>query len=416
MNKKVLIITTDVYPFGHSELLFSENIDAISKSFDYVEIFSLTDNQDLKYKLPSNVFANHLNKNFSKIKYTYRLIKVLIITLFSEIRFLKKNGRSFTLSHLKVLINTILNSIHFSNQVEQKIKKYDRNDLIFSQSYWCNDVYLSILFLKKFSKIHFQKTTSYLHGYDLVWERHKPNYLPLRWFIDENSDKLFFVSEFGRKYYSSHFTKTKSPLIVNYLGVTRLFDIHKTEIDHFRIVSCSRIIPLKRIHLIIEALSLIDNLIIEWVHFGSGELESEIKILANRKLLEKSNITFYFMGNVKNDEIQQFYALNQVDLFLNVSEYEGVPISIMEAMAYGIPCLATDVGGVTEIVDNQNGMLVDKNISIKELKDQIEYYLNNEIKVKEEKSHQAVKYWAEKFNSKTNYRRFIDFYFDNNSL
>ena len=69
-------------------------------------------------------------------------------------------------------------------------------------------------------------------------------------------------------------------------------------------------------------------------------------------------------------------ALNQVDLFCNVSEYEGVPISIMEAMAYGIPCLATHVGGVSEIVNCQTGILIEKNSSANQIKNYIVTFLH----------------------------------------
>jgi glycosyltransferase involved in cell wall biosynthesis len=93
----------------------------------------------------------------------------------------------------------------------------------------------------------------------------------------------------------------------------------------------------------------------------------EISTLANNKLNSKYNISFQLMGNVKNEEIQKYYSLNQVDLFINVSEYEGIPISIMEAMAYGIPCLATNVGGVREIVNDDNGFLLNKDTNYNQI-------------------------------------------------
>jgi glycosyltransferase involved in cell wall biosynthesis len=56
--------------------------------------------------------------------------------------------------------------------------------------------------------------------------------------------------------------------------------------------------------------------------------------------------------------VPRFYSNNPVDLFLNVSESEGIPVSIMEAMAAGIPVIATDVGGSAEIVDDSVGTIV----------------------------------------------------------
>ncbi|MGZ5247769.1 MAG: glycosyltransferase, partial [Flavitalea sp.] len=62
------------------------------------------------------------------------------------------------------------------------------------------------------------------------------------------------------------------------------------------------------------------------------------------------------------------------DLFLNVSESEGVPVSIMEAMSAGLPVIATNVGGTREIVDGSNGVLVNKNISALELSDLLVHF------------------------------------------
>ena len=47
--------------------------------------------------------------------------------------------------------------------------------------------------------------------------------------------------------------------------------------------------------------------------------------------------------------------LSQSDVFILSSHYEGLPISIIEAMRAGLPVVATDVGGVTELVDETNG-------------------------------------------------------------
>jgi glycosyltransferase involved in cell wall biosynthesis len=413
MKKKVLLITTDVYPYGHSELLYSENIDLIAKEFDIVEIFSLANKGELSFNLPKNVHAQKLDIDYKRKDYIIEVFFFFIKTFFKEKVFLKINKCPFTFSHFKVFINSIFQAIHFSKQIEQRLKKYFFNDdLIYAQSYWCNEVFLAILILKiKTKKV--QKATSYLHGYDLVWERYSPKYLPLRWFVSKYANKLFFVSEFGKNYFSSKFTEIKPDLIVNYLGVSRIFEIKKKDIDFYRIVSCSRIIPLKRIHLIIESLELINQLQIEWIHFGSGEIENEIKDLAFKKLGLKDNITYHFMGSVENHFIQKYYSLNQVDLFCNVSEYEGIPISIMEAMAYGIPCLATDVGGVNEIVNNHNGILIQKDCTIYQLKNHIEQFILKTYEEKQNFINEAILTWERKFNSKSNFLQFLKIYKEN---
>ena len=55
---------------------------------------------------------------------------------------------------------------------------------------------------------------------------------------------------------------------------------------------------------------------------------------------------------------QEYYSANRVDLFISLSASEGLPVSMMEAISFGIPILATGVGGVPEIVNTSTGRLV----------------------------------------------------------
>ncbi|MFL0194646.1 glycosyltransferase [Clostridium sp. WILCCON 0269] len=85
---------------------------------------------------------------------------------------------------------------------------------------------------------------------------------------------------------------------------------------------------------------------------GDGELKNELVALA-KKLNILNHITFY--GNVSNVE----WYLAKADVFVLSSDYEGLPLSILEAMASGLPIVATDVGGVADVVTD-NGFLINK--------------------------------------------------------
>ena len=47
-----------------------------------------------------------------------------------------------------------------------------------------------------------------------------------------------------------------------------------------------------------------------------------------------------------------------IDIFINVSSSEGLPVAIMEAISFDIPIIATNVGGTSEIVTPETGILI----------------------------------------------------------
>lgn len=53
--------------------------------------------------------------------------------------------------------------------------------------------------------------------------------------------------------------------------------------------------------------------------------------------------------------------LSALDVFVLCSDSEALPLALMEACAAGLPCIATQVGGVTEILGEEQGLLVSPN-------------------------------------------------------
>lgn len=72
------------------------------------------------------------------------------------------------------------------------------------------------------------------------------------------------------------------------------------------------------------------------------------------------NNNIYFKGSFTN--INEVY--NSIDLLILPSLWEGLPFVILESMSFGVPVVASDVGGISEVViPNFNGQLVKKNSS-----------------------------------------------------
>lgn len=87
---------------------------------------------------------------------------------------------------------------------------------------------------------------------------------------------------------------------------------------------------------------------------GDGPLRSELEKQAGQHSLLSGKIEF--LGEL--GDMKQVYA--EADALVLTSDYEGTPNVILEAMAHGLPVLATRVGGTPEILNENCGMLVER--------------------------------------------------------
>ena len=150
---------------------------------------------------------------------------------------------------------------------------------------------------------------------------------------------------------------------------------------------------------------MMTDLPLRWYHIGDGPMKESLLLLANE--LPKT-IRWKFLGAIPNREVQKFYAEHYVDAFINVSESEGIPVSIMEALSYGIPAIATDVGGVSEIIeDGKNGFLLKKNFTSEELISALSVF-GNLTKENSMMRINAATMWNEKYNAVNNYSQFYN--------
>jgi glycosyltransferase involved in cell wall biosynthesis len=96
-----------------------------------------------------------------------------------------------------------------------------------------------------------------------------------------------------------------------------------------------------------------------------------------------------------------------VNLFVSVSETEGLPVSMMEALSFGIPILSTDVGGCKEIVNEKTGVLIPLSTS----PSAIAGIITDFRKSKENGAdfRKGVReFWEKNFNMSNNYRQFFE--------
>lgn len=120
--------------------------------------------------------------------------------------------------------------------------------------------------------------------------------------------------------------------------------------------------PLFTIEVYSEILKKNEQVIFIWI--GDGPLKKQCY-----ELIEKNGIgkSFILLGDRTDVE----YLIPDFDIFSLLSDWESMPLSILEAMAAGLPVLASDVGGIRELVqDNINGVII-KNKDLYETREQI---------------------------------------------
>lgn len=126
--------------------------------------------------------------------------------------------------------------------------------------------------------------------------------------------------------------------------------------DAFLVGMLGRIVPVKNHRMLLEAALRVKNkrsdINVRYVIVGRGELERELKNMVVSMGLDK---VFNFLG--WREDLGNIYA--GLDVVALTSMNEGTPLALIEAMAMGKAIIATDVGGVPDIIDDGNsGILV----------------------------------------------------------
>jgi len=397
---KNLIIYTNNFPYETGEPFLAEEIEYLSGYFTSIHIIPLFFVSDIVRKVPANVTYSQpifkYNINHHKIRLFFDgilntspvlyFVKEALVksVLFNRVHFI--HWLSFTCIHRFLLKNNPTGALGTGTIL---------------YFYWGDKPSGIVPFLKKkFANPIIVR----FHGSD-VFEEVKNGYIPCRESLLKSLNAAVFISQKGENYVKNKYPGINFASWVFRLGVKNRGKAKASSDGEFRVVSCSNVVKLKRVHLILEALMQCEHRI-HWVHFGDGPLLSD---LIEKVTLVKDNIIITLKGQVLGSEIYDYYKNMPVDLFINVSESEGIPVSIMEAISFGIPVIATDVGGVSEIVNESMGKLIPKDFSTLELAGIIEDFRTkseNEISVLKENAYNV---WEKNYNAEINFPHFADF-------
>ena len=406
MKQKTLILLCDNYPLSAREFFIDDEMRVIAPRFEKVILYtaSAKSDENLNRFVPDNAQVVQFSKHkleIGKIKSFFRIFKPMFLR---ELVFaVHKLPMKYWVSAFKIMYVDIHRATNLKNELQQFC---DHSHLNLSNcvfySYWHDYKAFALAMLRcKYGC----SCVARAHGWDNFANRHNPPYLPFKKYTIRNLSQTFTISQKGKDEFAKYASRNlKNKVIVSRLGKfnerTPLFAKQNNSI---LICSCSNLIPLKQIDQIIEVISKLEISNLQWVHFGDGPLREELERVA-KKLLP--NVEYEFRGIVPNSEILDFYANHYVDLFINLSSSEGIPVSIMEALSAGIPVVATDVGGTAEAVNNKNGFLIPAYFNSADAAQIITNYLKLEPLRQQQYRQKAYQFWKDNFEAGKNYITF----------
>lgn len=189
-------------------------------------------------------------------------------------------------------------------------------------------------------------------------------------FVYKNADKIIITSKKDQEFIINNFkiNPEKIAVINNYIDTNLFIKKENNKNKKNKLVFVGRFNQQKNLFNLLEA---VNNLKVELNLIGSGELEKELKEKAKNIKMAQIN----FLGNILNENLPE--KLNENEIFVFPSLYEGNPKALLEAMSVGLVILTTKVKGIREIVKHkENGYLVETNSD--SIKKGLEELLNND--------------------------------------
>lgn len=413
-NNKILYVLNAFYPYQVGESFLETETDYYN-GFDKIIIVPVY--AEVKQKNLGSIYhKSNIELYYLDVSHFKKLIIVLKCALkvlfssefYSEVEVLYKSKR-LTLYNMIKMIKFLIRGIYCSDTVIQDINMNTKNnDRIVLYSYWMNlDAYIGAKVKAKIKNRIIDKFITRCHRVDIYEYAEPTKYIPMRNYIFKEANCILPISDDGKKYLINKYGLSEKDIHVMRLGTFDKGERYSPKEMTLKIISCSWIRPVKRINLIIEALKNV-NIPVEWTHYGDGDDFEKIRIAIEK--LDNPLVKCILAGKKTNQEILEIYTKKDFNVFINVSENEGVPVSIMEAMSFGKIIIATDVGGTSEIVQNsQNGFLLDKNFDVHYLTRIFENIYNMSTEQYFRMCRKSRDIWNSKCNADINYKKFIDF-------
>lgn len=357
-----LLLFTGLYPYGRGEAFLEPEIAHLAAAFDQVTVVPRHVDGALR-ELPPNVRVDDTLAARHRPRGRRNRPRALAACLTSRHFYAELARRPATFVQVPAadrLVGHLAGALRVAAWLEDEIAagRFDpRCDVCYCYWLWVEALGAGILRARHPEL----RIVARAHGFDVYAERHEPPYIPLQRLAIRAADRVCTVSEHGRAYLAAAHPREAGRIEVARLGTVDPAGCSAPSGDGvLRVLTCSRIEAVKRLDLVVRALAALarqrPGQAVEWTHYGDGVQRDLVRAEAERSL--PPSIGWRLRGEVPNAVVREHYLREPVDVLLNVSRSEGVPVSMMEAQSFGVPVVATAVGGVPEIVTDGTGILL----------------------------------------------------------
>ena len=393
--KSRLIIYTSLFPYGKSAEAFLES--EILYTSDYFESVTIVPiGKDVYVRpLPPEVSLDSSLATRSFWKSLRAFIALVSKRVLGGIR--SEHPHSLKEWRDAIKYCYAANLIYFDLLEKLKMDSYP----VTLYSYWLSYPPIAFSWIKKEHPDRIIRSFSRAHGSD-IYSTEVGLYLPKRALVMNTLDAIFAVSDYGKAYLIKRYGES-TRIYVSRLGVKdNKPQVVKNDEERINVVSCSSVLPLKRVDLLFTSLNSYaknhPERRVSWVHIGGGPLLDELRQNTQE---HQPNLSVELTGTLNNSDILALYRKNYFDCFILLSASEGIPVSIMEALSSGIPIISTNVGGVPEIVTKETGYVLDKDFSQSDFDVALDGIITNTA-LRET----SYGFFKQKYEAETNYRDF----------
>ena len=327
-----------------------------------VKIICLSDKKHLTYKDDINVIR--INRNSSIIfRWLKTIVKIYSISKKSDLIFVNGLGTEATIANLfirkkvirKIVGDPVWERVYNKNLIDESFDDFQENN---------HGLFISL-----------QKIIR-------NWSMKKSNLI-----ITPSQHLKTFIEKIG----------FDNKIFVINNGVT-IEETNKVTFQNniIQLLVVSRLVSQKNIDSIIKAVKVMENENIILKIVGDGSEINNLKLLVKKyELEEKVNFT----GKIVGLKLNEYFK--DADIFIQASNYEGLPHSILEAINYEIPILSTEVGGCSTLLNKgERGYIIPMPVSEDGITEGIRTIINDKNEAKS-KVKLAKKYLNEEYNFNT---------------